>query len=133
MTTDGPIYLDYQATTPVDPRVMQQMVPWFDEFFGNAASIQHSHGQEAEAAVEAARGKVAALLNADPREIIFTSGATESNNLAIKGRARLPPETSWPGPMSSPVRPNTNVCSKVSPRWKLKARPRRSCRWPRME
>jgi cysteine desulfurase len=85
MTTEGPIYLDYQATTPVDPRVMQQMVPWFDEFFGNAASIQHSHGQEAEAAVEVARGKVAALLNADPREIVFTSGATESNNLAIKG------------------------------------------------
>ncbi len=85
MPTKMPIYLDYQATTPVDPRVMKAMVPWFDEHFGNSGSIQHQQGQEAEAAVETARGHVAALLNADPREIIFTSGATESNNLAIKG------------------------------------------------
>ncbi len=85
MTTELPIYLDFQATTPVDSRVMDAMVPWFDVHFGNSGSIQHQHGQEAEAAVEHARGQVAALLNADPREIVFTSGATESNNLAIKG------------------------------------------------
>ena len=85
MPTSTPIYLDYQATTPVDPRVMAAMVPWFDEHFGNSGSIQHQQGQEAEAAIEKARAQVAGLLKADPREIIFTSGATESNNLAIKG------------------------------------------------
>ncbi|WP_028228471.1 IscS subfamily cysteine desulfurase [Paraburkholderia ferrariae] len=84
-----PIYMDYSATTPVDPRVVQTMIPFLHEQFGNPASRSHSYGWEAEAAVEAARAHVAALLNADPREIIWTSGATEGNNLAIKGAANF--------------------------------------------
>ncbi len=83
------VYLDYQATTPVDPRVLDAMLPWFSERFGNAHSTQHAFGAQAAEAVEVARGKVAALLGADSREIVFTSGATESNNLAIKGAARF--------------------------------------------
>lgn len=82
-----PVYLDYSATTPVDPRVVDKMVPWLYEHFGNPASRSHAFGWEAESAVEQARADVAALVNADPREIIWTSGATESNNLAIKGAA----------------------------------------------
>ena len=84
-----PIYLDYSATTPVDPRVAQKMIPFLTEHFGNPASRSHAFGWAAEEAVEEARGHVAALLNADPKEIIWTSGATEGNNLAIKGAANF--------------------------------------------
>lgn len=84
-----PIYLDYSATTPVDPRVAQAMIPWLTEHFGNPASRSHAYGWEAEKAVEDAREQVAALVNADPKEIVWTSGATESNNLAIKGAAQF--------------------------------------------
>jgi cysteine desulfurase len=83
-----PIYLDNQATTPCDPRVVTAMLPWFTERFGNPHSSEHVVGREAEDAVEDARAHVAALIAADPREIVFTSGATESNNIAIKGAAR---------------------------------------------
>src|SRR5262249_25068390 len=84
-----PIYLDYSATTPVDPRVAQKMIPFLTEHFGNPASRSHAFGWEAEEAVEEARGHVAALLNADPKEIVWTSGATEGNNHAIKGAAHF--------------------------------------------
>ena len=84
-----PIYLDYSATTPVDPRVAAKMIPWLTEHFGNPASRSHAYGWEAEKAVEDAREQVAALVNADAKEIIWTSGATESNNLAIKGAAHF--------------------------------------------
>jgi len=89
MSETRPIYLDYQATTPVDPRVAEAMWPYFTQAFGNPHSVHHAYGREAEAAVERARGEVAAILAAQPREIVFTSGATESNNLAIKGAARF--------------------------------------------
>ena len=82
-----PIYLDNAATTPVDPRVVAKMLPWLGEEFGNPASTTHVYGQRAREAVELARDQVAALVHADPREIIWTSGATESNNLALKGAA----------------------------------------------
>src|SRR5205823_13622619 len=84
-----PIYLDYSATTPVDPRVAEKMIPWLTDNFGNPASRSHPYGWDAEQAVENARAEVAKLVNCDPREIIWTSGATESNNLAIKGAAHF--------------------------------------------
>ena len=83
------IYLDHQATTPVDPRVLDAMLPWFSETFGNAHSEQHAWGRQAAEAVDAAREQVARLIGAEAREIVFTSGATESNNLAIKGATRF--------------------------------------------
>ncbi|WCM90736.1 IscS subfamily cysteine desulfurase [Acidovorax sp. NCPPB 3576] len=89
MTPHFPIYLDYGATTPVDPRVVDAMIPWLREHFGNPASRSHAWGWEAEEAVEKARVEVARLINADPREIVWTSGATESNNLAIKGAGQF--------------------------------------------
>jgi len=89
MTPHFPIYMDYGATTPVDPRVVDAMIPWLREHFGNPASRSHAWGWEAEAAVEKARAQVAGLINADVREIVWTSGATESNNLAIKGAAHF--------------------------------------------
>jgi len=85
----GPSYLDMQATTPVDPRVLDAMLPWFHARFGNPHSRSHVYGWDAEEATEAARGKLAALINANPKEIFFTSGATESNNLAVKGVAEF--------------------------------------------
>jgi cysteine desulfurase len=89
MTPHFPIYLDYGATTPVDPRVVDAMIPWLREHFGNPASRSHAWGWEAEAIVEKSREQVAALVGADPREIVWTSGATESINLAIKGAAQF--------------------------------------------
>lgn len=88
MRPNRSIYLDNQATTPCDPRVLALMLPWFTERFGNPHSAEHRMGQDAEAAVEAARAEVAALIGAEPREIVLTSGATEANNIAIKGAAR---------------------------------------------
>jgi cysteine desulfurase len=84
-----PIYLDYSATTPVDPRVAQKMIPWLTENFGNPASRSHPYGWAAEEAVENARAEVAKLVNCDPKEIVWTSGATESDNLALKGAAHF--------------------------------------------
>src|ERR1700674_3888359 len=84
-----PVYMDYHATTPLDPRVLEAMLPHFREEFGNAASKSHVFGWRAEGAVEAARGEVGKLIGATGREIVFTSGATESDNLALKGAAHF--------------------------------------------
>ena len=86
---DMPIYMDYSSTTPVDPRVAEKMIPYITEDFGNPASRSHPYGWTAEKAVEDARKEIALLVNADPREIVWTSGATESNNLAIKGASNF--------------------------------------------
>ncbi len=89
MQSSLPIYLDYAATTPIDPRVVQRMIPYLTEYFGNPASRSHAYGWNADEAVEEARAEVAALVHCDPKEVVWTSGATESNNLAIKGAANF--------------------------------------------
>src|SRR5215471_16322322 len=89
MPVNLPIYMDYHATTPADPRVVAEMLPYFTERFGNAASRNHQFGWQAEEAVERARKQVADLIGATAKEIVFTSGATESDNLAIKGVAGM--------------------------------------------
>ena len=91
-----PLYLDMQATTPVDPRVLDAMLPYFVDSYGNPHSRTHMYGWEAEEAIEGARADVAAAIGANPKEIIFTSGATESNNMAIKGVARFYESTILP-------------------------------------
>jgi len=85
----APVYLDNHATTPCDPRVVAAMLPWFSEKFGNPHSLTHAYGREAEQAVDQARAQLADLIGADPRELVFTSGATEANNMAVKGAARF--------------------------------------------
>ncbi|MCC6621349.1 MAG: cysteine desulfurase [Deltaproteobacteria bacterium] len=104
MTPGRPIYLDHHATTPCDPRVVEAMMPWWTERFGNAASTTHVYGREAARAVEEARAEVAALVGADPREIVFTSGATEALNLALKGLAAGRPGGGGPGREAGPAR-----------------------------
>ena len=96
MRPNRPVYLDNQATTPCDPRVLAAMLPWFTEQYGNPHSAEHQMGQDAADAVEAARAEVATLIGAEPREIVLTSGATEANNIAVKGAARYARRTGDP-------------------------------------
>lgn len=103
MRPNRPVYLDNQATTPCDSRVVEAMLPWFTEQFGNPASLEHVLGRAAEEAVEAARENIARLVNASAAEIVFTSGATESNNLAIKGFSR------FAGAVGGPARPGGRI------------------------
>jgi len=110
-----PVYLDYHATTPVDARVLDAMLPYFTERFGNPHSRQHAWGWDAEKAVDAAREQVAALINASPSEIIFTGGATESNNLAIKGIvSRLRERGSRVVTVASEHKSVLDTCTKLS-------------------
>jgi hypothetical protein len=131
-----PLYMDVQATTPMDPRVLDTMLPYLTSLYGNPHSRTHAYGWEAEEAVEAARKQVADLIGADPREIVFTSGATESNNMAIKGVARFykakkshvittqivsveREEWVWPDILWVSLR-NTSVCWTRAELWRVK-------------
>jgi cysteine desulfurase len=110
-----PVYLDYNATTPLDPRVLEAMMPYLTDKFGNAASRNHSFGWEAEKAVDAAREQVAELIHASPKEIIWTSGATESNNIAIKGVAAMYGELSGPTPRNHIITQTTEHKAVLDP------------------
>lgn len=115
-----PVYLDYSATTPVDPRVAEKMAQCLtlDGMFGNPASRSHRFGWQAEEAVDIARNQIASLVNADPREIVFTSGATESDNLAIKGAAHFYQKKAS---TSSRSRPSIKLCWIPAGNWSAKA------------